>query len=440
MKSSFIIYMIESGIGLGIFYIIFSLFLRKETFFGMNRLFLISSLFLSLIIPCLDISISLNDKLSDVIIAVPELSVTNNLSEEIKIVETHSYLELGLLVYALISLGLLLRFIYSLYKIFQLKGIGKIERYKNVNYVYHNLNVGSFSFLDNCFIPETLKGEQEALTAIINHENAHIYNLHSIDIIFLEIICSILWINPLVWIFRKRLKEIHEFQADRCSIKNISSKIRYQNILVGQISESCLFNFTNNFKLNNSLIKKRIQMMSRKQSSKINSTKYFLIVPVAILVFFISSKTEAVSSTISVKKASDFIENVKSVKEEILETPLQKSSDDTTIYVVIKTAPEFRNGLSSLKKYLNKNLEYPAEAKNKGIEGRVHLNFIVEKDGSVSNVKVLKSPSPLLSKSAIDVVKNMPKWKPGLDDDNKPVRTALVFPVQFSLNKSDKKK
>jgi TonB family protein len=97
------------------------------------------------------------------------------------------------------------------------------------------------------------------------------------------------------------------------------------------------------------------------------------------------------------------------------------------------TPPQFRGGQYKLLKYLCDYIRYPAEAYEKGIQGRVFITFVVETDGSISEAKVLRSPHPLLSAEALRVVRQMPKWKPG-KIHNRSERVQFNLPVKFSLN------
>ena len=94
--------------------------------------------------------------------------------------------------------------------------------------------------------------------------------------------------------------------------------------------------------------------------------------------------------------------------------------------------PEFPGGETALMNFIVSNLKYPQSAAQKGIQGRVVLSFIVEKDGSISTIKVMRSPDERLSLEAIRVVRKMPKWTPA-KQDGKPVRVKYVLPVTFRL-------
>lgn len=106
--------------------------------------------------------------------------------------------------------------------------------------------------------------------------------------------------------------------------------------------------------------------------------------------------------------------------------------DDEQIFVVVESMPEFPGGYEALMKYLQENLKYPAMAKEMGIKGRVFLSFVVEKDGSVTDVKVLRGIGGGCDEEAVKVVQNMPKWKPGTQR-NIPVRVQFNLPVKFTL-------
>lgn len=102
------------------------------------------------------------------------------------------------------------------------------------------------------------------------------------------------------------------------------------------------------------------------------------------------------------------------------------------VYDIVEVMPQYPGGMPELMEYLAKNIKYPVQAQKKGIEGRVTVRFIVEKDGSISNVTVVRHIHPLLDKEAVRVIKAMPKWSPGMLN-GKPVRVKFNIPVAFLL-------
>lgn len=112
-----------------------------------------------------------------------------------------------------------------------------------------------------------------------------------------------------------------------------------------------------------------------------------------------------------------------------------KVSDDDAIFFVVEVQPEFPGGMDSMYAFIQKNLIYPEKAKAEGIEGRVFITFTIEKDGSVSNVKILRGIGGGCDEAAKEVVEKMPKWKPGTQR-GKPVRVQFNLPIKFELPKN----
>jgi protein TonB len=111
----------------------------------------------------------------------------------------------------------------------------------------------------------------------------------------------------------------------------------------------------------------------------------------------------------------------------------EEEAEGNQIFTIVEQQPEFPGGETALLKYLSEHIKYPAFAQENGIQGRVTLSFTVEKDGSIANIEVMRSPADELSKEAVRVVSSMPKWKPG-KQRGKPVRVKYVLPVVFRLN------
>ena len=113
-------------------------------------------------------------------------------------------------------------------------------------------------------------------------------------------------------------------------------------------------------------------------------------------------------------------------------TSTAQTKKNEMVFDVVEVMPQFPGGQIAMLQYLMKNIKYPEQAVKEGIQGRVTVSFIVEKDGRVSNVRLLRSVQPSLDKEAIRVVKSMPKWTPG-KQNGKPVRVRFNLPVMFKL-------
>lgn len=116
----------------------------------------------------------------------------------------------------------------------------------------------------------------------------------------------------------------------------------------------------------------------------------------------------------------------------------EEEEDDDAVYVVVETMPEFPGGQQALFKYLSENVKYPVIAQKNGIQGRVICQFVVNKDGSIVEVEVVRSGGdPSLDKEAVRVIKSMPKWKPG-QQRGKPLRVKYTVPINFKLQSMEK--
>lgn len=114
-------------------------------------------------------------------------------------------------------------------------------------------------------------------------------------------------------------------------------------------------------------------------------------------------------------------------------TSTAQTKKNDMVFDVVEVMPQFPGGQIAMLKYIMENIKYPKQAMKEGIQGRVTVRFIVEKDGSISDVKPILSVHPLLNKEAVRVVESMPKWSPG-KQNGKPVRVRFNIPVMFKLN------
>ena len=120
---------------------------------------------------------------------------------------------------------------------------------------------------------------------------------------------------------------------------------------------------------------------------------------------------------------------------DIIYTPVNIKTEEPVeedIFVLVENMPEFPGGNGALFQYLSKNIKYPAIPQEEGIQGRVIIQFVVDKDGTITDPVVVRSVDPYLDKEALRVIKAMPKWKPGLQR-NKAVRVKYTVPVAFRL-------
>ena len=130
-------------------------------------------------------------------------------------------------------------------------------------------------------------------------------------------------------------------------------------------------------------------------------------------------------------EGNDETAEVKHVEEKIAE-PEPVKEEETKVFDVVEQMPSFPGGPSALMQYLSSNIKYPVVAEENGVQGRVVCTFVVERDGSITDVRVVKSVDPSLDKEAVRVVKSMPKWIPGKQNGSA-VRVKYTVPVTFRL-------
>ncbi len=429
-------YLLESGTGLILFYIIYWIFLRKETYFVHNRFYLGGSVILSMLIPLLNFSITPPPILYSFELKIDEIFVNagSGITDS-----TYSFNILFLLksIY-FTGMGLFLcKFLFHTWQIFRLVRKYGITREKGVNIVYLDKNVSPSSFLNIIFLNRSIVHD-EYIEKILIHEKKHIKHFHSVDLILFELVTIVQWFNPVVWFYKWSLREVQEFQADSGVIKDGHNPFTYQELILSQVFGNQFFRLANN--LNQSIIKKRIIMMTKLKSSKLMRFKILFILPVAL--FLISLFT---FSGNKVKSGSSISEGK---IEDILNPQIKQ---DTPAYFIVEEMPDFQGkGIEGFREFVVNNIKYPEEAVKKKLEGKVFVQFIINMDGYIRNVKVLQATTnepypeskkinaPSLEKEALRVVNSSPKWEPGKQKGKK-VNVQYVIPVVFSLSSEEAK-
>ena len=143
------------------------------------------------------------------------------------------------------------------------------------------------------------------------------------------------------------------------------------------------------------------------------------------------AQSDVAIGAIDYDQGSDEAEHVLKVNEKVVDEVPPKV-EETKVFDVVEQMPSFKGGDAALMEYLQKNIKYPVIAEENGIQGRVVTTFVVERDGSITDVKVIKSVDPALDKEAVRVVKSMPKWNPG-KQNGAAVRVKFTLPVTFRL-------
>lgn len=420
------LYLLQVNIGLILFYALYKLLCTRDTFFHSRRFILMVSLVLPFILPLIDIREWMESRDSlimlthfDYSVVLPEIVVgskaagTGNqvfiLSEWIK------YIYLAGI--ALLTIRFFIQVI-SLYRIIlhtptkMINGIC-VKCLKNPS--------GPFSFFGWIFMNPTVVKENE-MDEILTHELAHVKQKHSIDILIAEIISICCWINPFVWLIKREVRLNLEFLADKKVMEAGFATKSYQYHLLG-LAYNHKYGLSNNF--NFSHLKQRIIMMNKKKSNGAAHIKYalFTLPAFALLVAGNTSCSQGASEKQDAKEETVAPDSVAALTDSV-------AKDE--VFMVAEQMPEFPGGMKELLKFLQDNVKYPESAMKKNVQGRVIVQFVVEKDGTPTEFNVVRSVDPDLDAEALRVLKTMPKWKPGMEK-GEAVRVKFTVPVAFKL-------
>lgn len=354
---------------------------------------------------------------------------------------------------------------------------------------------GPFSFFKWIFIHPS-SCSQAQLEEVLTHESTHAAQWHSLDILFFELASIVFWFNPFVWLMRREVRNNLEFLADQHVLEKGFDSRTYQYHLLGLAypHRKEVATLYNNF--NVLPLKKRIKMMNKKRTKQIGRAKYMMFVPLVALLLVISN-IEAIAretkTIFSTEQAGTFRYTGRVVNGEgeaivgarvglsgadseevttdskgvfVINSPQKgeglwaihssygsvipiekytegmviqlkenvKSKRDSSIYDVVEAMPQFPAGFEGLMEYLRANVQYPKEAHEKQIHGRVIVTFVVDKEGNATRPQIVRGIDPLLDEEALRVVCNMPKWIPGRQN-GEVVSVSYTLPITFSLGK-----
>ncbi|MDO5968579.1 M56 family metallopeptidase [Flavivirga aquimarina] len=417
------------------FLIIYDLFLKKETFFNWNRVYLLVTSVLSLIIPFIKINRFKEILPQDFIISLPEVIIgsttksqtdINTLQLDPVIVTSKSIWSWELILYA----GMLLATLLFLFKIIKLT----LLFFKNPKSRIGDLHIVSllnsnaaFSCFNCIFLGERIN--EIAKASIIKHEMAHVKEKHTLDLLFFEVLRILFWFNPLVYMYQNRIMQLHEFLADKKALE-YQSKIDYYENLLAQVFQTENISFINPF-FKQSLIKKRIVMLQKSKSKQINLLKYTLLIPM-VLVMLVYTSTEAQNANNNVLSASET--ELIPLREINMEVPFSEV-DETPIFPGCEDLDKNEQKTcftNKVTKHIVKNFN-THKAIQLGFIGRqrIHVIFKINKDGNVTGVRSRAAHSEL-EKEAIDLIRTLPKMIPGKQNgENVTVTYSLPIILQI---------
>lgn len=423
------LYLLQVNVGLILFYALYKLVCTRDTFFRSRRFILIVSLVLPFILPFIDVRewLESRDRMImlthfDYSAVLPEIVVGSEAAETGNRVFVLSEW-IGYLYFAGV-LVLLVRLALQAFSLYRLIIRMPEKEINGVRVKCLNDPSGPFSFFGWIFMNPAAVKEDE-ISEILTHEMAHVKQHHSVDVLLAEMVNICCWINPFAWLLKREVRLNLEFLADRKVMEAGFATKSYQYHLLG-LAYNHKYGLSNNF--NFSHLKQRIIMMNKKKSNAAGHIKYalFVLPAFALLVAGNISCSQDASQTEDAKE-----EVVAPVSPEAKEAPVDSTAKEE-VFMVAEQMPEYPGGMKEMLKFLQENVKYPENAMKNNVQGRVIVQFVVEKDGTPTEFKVLRSVDPDLDAEALRVMKAMPKWKPGMQK-GQVVRVKFTVPVSFKL-------
>ncbi len=276
-----------------LFLLSYDLFLKKETFFNWNRIYLIFSSLIAFVLPFIKLESFQNVVPQEYIILLPEIVLTPEKAVATIEPTWNWFLIVGIAVSSLL-------FIYKIVQLVKLRFKGRFVKKEHYTIVIIPKSTLAFSIFKYVFIGEEI--QENKLEDILSHELVHIREKHSLDLLYFELLRIMCWFNPLIYIYQKRISEVHEYIADAAVVKH-KNKSDYYEKLLAEVFQTQQFSFANQF-FKHSLIKKRIIMLTKQKSREIFKLKYLVLVPMLILSLVYTSCEDTTVSEVENTEAS----------------------------------------------------------------------------------------------------------------------------------------
>ncbi|QHT65899.1 TonB family protein [Rhodocytophaga rosea] len=389
--------------------------LRKERQYAKMRFYLIGSTFLAITVPWLKLPKLLFNS-QEPIAAMPvdaiQLDILTITSEAAPSIWN---LDLLIWLYIAISIFFLLKFFNSILYLIFLERKSSYERHNDL-FIRRTGDIkGSFTFFNWIFLSKEIDKKGQEYEVILKHEKAHASLGHTYDLLFLELFKVCFWWLPTAWLINKEIRKIHEYQADDYALKSYSID-QYSSILISSTLKSNGLSLASSF--GDGLILKRLLAM-KKQAKNVSPWKLGTLGSLCIILFVVFACSE---------------EPDLKTKETGSPSNTSTSKMEGEVFTVVEQLPEFEGGMDAFYKYVMNEMRYPLQARQQGIEGQVSVEFVVEKDGSLSNIKAIKGIGADCDNEAVRVVQKASSFKPGTQRGI-PVRVRMVMPIIFKLNK-----
>jgi TonB family protein len=419
-------YLWEGSLCLALAFVFYKAFLEKLTFFNWNRAILLFMLISALVIPLLSFELA-SDQTGIQEITLPVFWVGEQIQEESGFwIWSLTWQESLFGVYVLGLIVAFGRLTLGLIKpIFQLQMVEKFT-YQGMKIAVHP-SFEPASFFNYILLPN-FDPENPDLDQILLHESVHVEKKHTWDLLLLQFAKAVFWFNPLIFLYERSVREVHEFQADQGVTKSYS-QIAYSRLLLRLLTKQSSWQFVNSF--NQFQTKKRIIMMTKTNSKTIQKARFLLVLPLLVMFLFVFSCEMTEQAEIEGPTQVEASKNNVGPSN-LLSVYNDRAKDGNEIFDVTEVQPNPPGGMEGWNQYLMENLKYPAEAREMGIEGTVIVVFVINSDGSISNAEILRGIGGGCDEEALRVVQNSPDWK-AAKQRGKVVNSRMRLPIRFKL-------
>ncbi len=428
----------------------YEFFLKQDTHYNWQRFYLLFTLVITFILPFVVLPSLSEGIMKTYNVELPTILLQTTEVENQSISEVYS--PSNSFLSSIWILGGIVSFIWFVWRYRKLKimldssQILKKDAYQLA--IVPNTDI-AFSFKKTIFLGEYLSVKEREV--ILKHEEVHIQQRHSADLLFIELFRIVFWWNPLLYFFQKRLIELHEYIADAYVVKQTSIQQYYQNLL-SQVFRTSDVSFTNTF-YKQSLIKKRIIMLQKTKSSRKSKFKYLLIIPlIACMLIFVSCMDE----TIDTQPASEEMaplpppvppspplppdppsSEMKSEKRvEIEEIPFS-IIENPPVYPGCDDAASIEEQKDCMTKKIsnfvanNFNTDLGKDLGLSGIQ-LIFAMFTIDESGNIKDIKV-RSQYPEFDNETKRVLELLPQMTPG-NQENVNVPVSYTLPIRFEIN------
>ena len=449
--TGFLIYDAKVAVLIVVFYMFYRLLLSKETFHRVNRVVLLSTAVLSFILPLCVITMHKTVVMS----AMPVVSVGDVQMEVAADEQPVLWQYVVPLLYITGVVVVLSRTLLSVWRVLMLvRRSERIPQADGTTLCVVPDQVPPFSFCS--YIVMNRNDYHTGDSAILAHERGHIRLHHSCDVLLVDLLTALQWFNPAMWMLRADLRAIHEYEADGAVLSQGINARQYQYLLITKAASIGGYSIANG--ISHSTLKNRITMMLQKKSPRSRFMKLLALIPIVGVALALNAETVndyvyqqppkkivkkgKQKATVKMGPINEIVvvEQAPAAQEKVepVEMPnAMKVEKQEGAFDVVEQMPQFPGGPAALMQFLSQNVKYPVEAHKAGVQGRVIANFVVEKDGSITEAKIVKSVSPELDAEALRVIGSMPNWMPGMQN-GEPVRVKYTVPITFKLQGGEK--